>query len=61
MDVSGTERAVMVGLSRGGQYLLELARLAPERVAGAVFIAPIFPLHPVALVDAAQSTIRLRV
>ena len=43
MDASGTERAVMVGLSRGGQYLLEVARLAPERVAGAAFIAPMFP------------------
>jgi pimeloyl-ACP methyl ester carboxylesterase/predicted glycosyltransferase len=46
MDGSGTERAVLVGLSRGGQYLLELARLAPERVAGAVFIAPMFPYTP---------------
>jgi pimeloyl-ACP methyl ester carboxylesterase len=43
MDGSGTERAVMVSLSRGGQYLLELTRLVPERVAGAAFIAPMFP------------------
>jgi pimeloyl-ACP methyl ester carboxylesterase len=43
LDVTGTERAAMVGLSRGGQYLLELARLAPERVAGAAFISPRFP------------------
>jgi pimeloyl-ACP methyl ester carboxylesterase/predicted glycosyltransferase len=43
MEASGTERAVMVSLSRGGEWQLELARLAPERVAGAVFIAPVFP------------------
>src|SRR5262249_10937174 len=33
-------------LSRGAQFLLELARLAPERVAGAVFIGPMFPYTP---------------
>jgi pimeloyl-ACP methyl ester carboxylesterase/predicted glycosyltransferase len=43
MDASGTERAVMVSLSRGAQFTLELARLAPERVAGAAFIGPMFP------------------
>ena len=43
LDVTATERAAMVGLSRGGQYLLELARMAPERVAGAAFISPRFP------------------
>ncbi len=46
MDATGTERAVIASLSRGAQYLLELARLAPERVAGAVFIAPMFPYTP---------------
>ncbi|HEX3293186.1 MAG TPA: alpha/beta fold hydrolase [Solirubrobacterales bacterium] len=46
MDASGTERAVMASLSRGAQYQLELARLAPERVAGAVFIGPMFPYTP---------------
>jgi len=43
MDASATERAVMVGWSRGAQYVLELARLAPERVAGTAFIGPLFP------------------
>jgi pimeloyl-ACP methyl ester carboxylesterase/predicted glycosyltransferase len=43
MDASGTERAVLVGLSRGAQYLLSLARIAPERVAGAAFVGPMFP------------------
>jgi pimeloyl-ACP methyl ester carboxylesterase/predicted glycosyltransferase len=43
MDATGTARAVMVSLSTGAQYQLELARLAPERVAGAVFIGPLFP------------------
>jgi pimeloyl-ACP methyl ester carboxylesterase/predicted glycosyltransferase len=43
MDATGTERAVMVSLSKGAQYQLELARLAPRRVAGAAFIGPLFP------------------
>jgi pimeloyl-ACP methyl ester carboxylesterase/predicted glycosyltransferase len=43
MDASHTERAVLVSLSRGAQFALELARLAPERVAGAAFIGPMFP------------------
>ena len=46
MDATRTERAVMVSLSKGAQFLLELARLAPERVAGAVFIGPMFPYTP---------------
>jgi pimeloyl-ACP methyl ester carboxylesterase len=58
MDASGTQRAVIVGWSRGAQYALELARLAPERVVGTAFIGPMFPytpshwsvlLHPLAL------------
>ena len=40
MDATGTERAVMASLSRGAQYLLELARLAPERVAAPPSSAP---------------------
>jgi pimeloyl-ACP methyl ester carboxylesterase/predicted glycosyltransferase len=43
MDATETDRAVMASLSRGAQYQLELARLAPERVAGAAFIGPLFP------------------
>ncbi len=46
MDATGTAQAVMVSLSRGAQYLLELARLAPERVTGAAFIGPLFPYTP---------------
>jgi pimeloyl-ACP methyl ester carboxylesterase/predicted glycosyltransferase len=46
MDATDTERAVMVSLSRGGQYLLELARLNPDRVVGAAFIGPMFPYTP---------------
>jgi pimeloyl-ACP methyl ester carboxylesterase/predicted glycosyltransferase len=46
MDATGTERAVMAGLSWGAQYLLEVARLAPERVAGTAFIGPLFPYTP---------------
>jgi len=43
MDATATPRAAFVGLSRGAQYLLALAELAPERVAGAAFIGPMFP------------------
>jgi pimeloyl-ACP methyl ester carboxylesterase/predicted glycosyltransferase len=46
MDATATQRAAMVSLSRGAQFLLELARLAPERVAGAAFIGPMFPYTP---------------
>jgi len=46
MDATGTERAVMASLSKGAQYTLELARLAPERVAGAAFVGPLFPYTP---------------
>lgn len=46
MDASGTERAVAVGLSRGAQFVLELAVRHPERVAGTVFVGPMFPYTP---------------
>ena len=46
MDETDTRRAVMVALSRGAQYLLELGRLAPERLAGAAFVGPMFPHAP---------------
>lgn len=43
MDATGTERAVIVGLSRGAQRALLLASEHPERVLGVVFVAPWFP------------------
>jgi pimeloyl-ACP methyl ester carboxylesterase/predicted glycosyltransferase len=43
MDATGTQRALMVSLSRGAQHLLELGQHAPERVVGAAFIGPLFP------------------
>ncbi len=46
MDATATERAVMVSLSRGAQYQLKLAQLAPDRVTGAAFIGPMFPYTP---------------
>src|ERR1700691_1758351 len=46
MDATGTESAVTVSLSGGARYQLELARLAPERVLGAVFTGPMFPYTP---------------
>jgi pimeloyl-ACP methyl ester carboxylesterase/predicted glycosyltransferase len=46
MDAAGVERALVVCLSRGAQWALELSRLAPERVDGAAFIGPLFPYTP---------------
>jgi pimeloyl-ACP methyl ester carboxylesterase/predicted glycosyltransferase len=46
MDATETERAVLVGLSRGAQWLLEMTSGHPERVAGAVFLGPMFPYTP---------------
>ena len=47
MDATGTDRAVLVSLSRGAERSLLLATGHPERVAGMVFIAPALPLPPV--------------
>ena len=46
MDATDTTRTVMVSLSRGAQYVLQLAALAPERLAGAAFVGPMFPYTP---------------
>jgi pimeloyl-ACP methyl ester carboxylesterase/predicted glycosyltransferase len=43
MDATGTDRAVLVGLSAGVLWGTLLAAEHPERVAGAVFIAPAAP------------------
>jgi pimeloyl-ACP methyl ester carboxylesterase/predicted glycosyltransferase len=48
MDATGTERAVLVSLSMGATWALELGALHPERVAGIVFIGPALPLGPMA-------------
>jgi pimeloyl-ACP methyl ester carboxylesterase/predicted glycosyltransferase len=48
MDATGTDRAVLVSLSRGAERSLLLCAAHPERVAGMVFIAPALPLPPVA-------------
>ncbi|HET9613863.1 MAG TPA: alpha/beta hydrolase [Candidatus Limnocylindrales bacterium] len=44
MAATDTERAVLVSLSRGAQRALILASDHPDRVLGAVFIAPSLPL-----------------
>ena len=44
MDACGVDRAVCVALSRGTQRGLLLAAEHPERVAGMVFIGPMFPV-----------------
>jgi pimeloyl-ACP methyl ester carboxylesterase/predicted glycosyltransferase len=46
MDATATESALLVALSKGTQYILELGRIAPGRLAGAVFIGPMFPWTP---------------
>ena len=43
MDATGTGHAVIVSLSLGAQRALLLAAGHPDRVAGAVFIAPFVP------------------
>jgi pimeloyl-ACP methyl ester carboxylesterase/predicted glycosyltransferase len=54
LDATGTGRAVLVSLSLGAQRALLLAAGQPERVAGAVFIAPAVPLGPTPLDDPAS-------
>jgi pimeloyl-ACP methyl ester carboxylesterase len=46
MDATATGEALVVSLSRGAHYALELGRLAPQRVLGAAFVAPFFPYTP---------------
>ena len=46
MDATGTERAVLVSLSRGAERSLLLAAEHPERVEKLAFIAPALPLPP---------------
>ena len=43
LEATGTERAVLVGLSRGGRWAVELAAARPERALGAVLIDPALP------------------
>jgi pimeloyl-ACP methyl ester carboxylesterase len=44
MDATKTERAILVSLSKGAQRALLLAAEHPERVDGAAFIGPFFPV-----------------
>src|SRR5690606_25436131 len=46
MDATGTERAFLVSFSPGSLRALNLAANHPERVVGAVFIAPSAPVAP---------------
>jgi pimeloyl-ACP methyl ester carboxylesterase len=43
LDATGTREAVLVGLSRGSRWAVELAATRPERVLGAVLIDPALP------------------
>ena len=47
LDATGTDRAVLVSLSRGAERALLLAAEHPGRVERMVFIAPALPLPPV--------------
>ena len=44
LDATGTDAAVIVGSSRGAGFALRMATIYPERVLGAVFMAPAVPL-----------------
>ncbi len=44
LDATGTERAIVVGLSKGTQRALLVAAEHPERVIGLVLIGPLFPV-----------------
>src|SRR6266566_1822155 len=55
MDATGIDRAVLVALSAGAMWALELGVLHPERVAGIVFVGPALPLTPVPLARATHS------
>jgi pimeloyl-ACP methyl ester carboxylesterase len=46
MDATETERAVLVSVSRGALWSLRLCAEHPERVLGAIFIAPAVPFAP---------------
>jgi pimeloyl-ACP methyl ester carboxylesterase len=46
LDATGTEQAVLVSLSLGSQRALMLTADHPERVTGAIFIAPSLPIEP---------------
>ena len=46
LDASGTDRAVIAGLSMGAGYALRLAAEHPDRVSGAVFIGSSIPIGP---------------
>lgn len=45
LDATGTDRAVVAGLSMGAGYALRLAAEHPDRVSGAVFIGPAVPVR----------------
>src|SRR5215207_11014 len=46
LDATGTDRAVVAGLSMGGAYVLMLAGDHPERVLGGVYLGASLPLAP---------------
>ena len=46
LDACGVERAIVVGLSMGGQYGTALAASHPDRVSGLVLVGPSLPLVP---------------
>jgi pimeloyl-ACP methyl ester carboxylesterase/predicted glycosyltransferase len=46
MEATGTDRAVLVALSRGAERSLHVAANHPERVDRMVFVAPALPLAP---------------
>jgi pimeloyl-ACP methyl ester carboxylesterase/predicted glycosyltransferase len=60
MDATGTERAVVVSLSRGVERSLLLAAAYPERVESMLFIGPAVPLPPAAPRAGAEEAFKQR-
>ncbi|MBD8079577.1 alpha/beta fold hydrolase [Cellulosimicrobium arenosum] len=62
LDALGLERVVLLGNSMGGPVSLEVAHLAPDRVAGIVLASPAGGMHnqplPRALVQLARDAVR---
>ena len=53
LDATCTDRAVLVGLSRGAIWAIATAALRPDRVIGVVAIAPAVPVTEIVLLDRA--------
>lgn len=51
LDATGTDRAILAGLSRGAMWAIGTAAARPDRVSGVVAIAPAVPVAGIVLLD----------